>query len=299
MKQLHHPLARLRAEEPHATLDAELARSPLERLTVRPFARDHQMHVAAHDRLQRAVERFLGRQTPGERDRGAIEPQLALQLLAITQAADDRHWIRQHRKAFRCDTPRDGKLAEICARREHVRRVAKLDVARKAQRCDDRTTARTLELVHVSLDVAAAVRTLESRVGCQLDDVRPARDDRAERAAPEHPGRVDDVILARAIVDERRPPEVTNALPALTRDGSHGIRALRGRRVRRRHDFDAVTAGVQEVRDVRRVARGTTDIRRPDARDDQDVHATAGSIGPADESGSRSSFTHRTTQQRQ
>ena len=79
----------------------------------------------------------------------------------------------------------------------------------------------------------------------------------------------------------------------------HGVRALRGRRVRRRHDFDAVSAGVQEVRDVGRVARGTSDVGRPDARDDQDVHATAGSIGPAEESCSRSSFTHRTTQQRQ
>ena len=55
----------------------------------------------------------------------------------------------------------------------------------------------------------------------------------------------------------------------------------------------------QPGRELGRMRRRPTDVGRPDARDDQDVHATAGSIGPADESCSRSSFTHRTTQQRQ
>src|SRR5581483_7035988 len=90
-----------------------------------------------------------------------------------------------------------------------------------------------------------------------------------------HPGRVDDVGLPPRAVDEPRGEEVPYSGRVPPRHPVDGVRPrLRGR-VRGRDDVNGVAAPVQEVGELRRVARGPTDVRRPDPRDDHDLHEVA------------------------
>ena len=90
-----------------------------------------------------------------------------------------------------------------------MRRTAQLEIAREAQRRDHRSRAQALEFVDVAGDETSATRTLEGGIGGHLHAGRSPRNRRPERTPPEHSGRVHDVRLARPVMDERRPADVS------------------------------------------------------------------------------------------
>src|SRR5207302_7715426 len=87
-----------------------------------------------------------------------------------------------------------------------------------------------------------AARPLERGIRGQLDDERLPSESRTERAAPEHPGRVDDVALACPVVDERGAAVVADAGRETARYRAQRIRARLRRCVGRRHDLDRMAA---------------------------------------------------------
>ena len=84
-------LARLCADERHAVADSQLAGSRLERFALGALAGDHELHSArACDRLERAAERLLRRQTPGEGERRAVQAESSAKLFPLTELAAGR-----------------------------------------------------------------------------------------------------------------------------------------------------------------------------------------------------------------
>src|SRR5207237_7885682 len=118
----------------------------------------------------------------------------------------------------------EDELAQVARGRDHVRRPARVEVAQDAQR--QRREARLpLELFERAAPETPAARPLERGIRGQLDDERLPSESRTERAAPEHPGRVDDVVLACPVVDERGAAVVADARRETARYRAQRIRA--------------------------------------------------------------------------
>ena len=126
---------------------------------------------------------FCAVKLAGECERGAVQTELAPQLVALGAASDSEGaGFGSTRHPLGRDAPADGELAEIRARREDVRRMPQLDVTREPQTArTPRPPPRWNSSTSPSTQ-AAATRALERGIGGQLHDVRLARDARAERA---------------------------------------------------------------------------------------------------------------------
>src|SRR5262249_18040629 len=143
-EELYDTLPRLRSDELDAVGDAELARAPLERRTIRAFACDDETHtVGARNGLERAIERLLRGQPACERERVSVSSH-------IWKLAERRHRVRQHADALARDAPRQSERTQIGARREHVGRTAQLDVAREPEQPARRAAAPPLALLPVA-----------------------------------------------------------------------------------------------------------------------------------------------------
>ena len=123
-----------------------------------------------------------------------------------------------------------------------MRRVSELHVAREAEQPHCPTAALALELVDVPIDDAAPAGTLERGISRQLDHVWATREPCAERAAPEHARRVDDVRARGPPRDLEAGAHVNGSLRQRAANPANRIHL--GRRVGARgdHDLDAVTA---------------------------------------------------------
>jgi hypothetical protein len=233
--------------------------------------------MRARDRLERATERLLCGQATGKRQRRTVQTECPSELVPRTELA--HHWrrIRKNADAVRSDTPPERELAQVRTGCEHVRGVAQLDVAREPQERCCRAAALLLEFVDVAPDEASAARSFECRIGGELHDVGLPRHRRPHSTAAEHAGRVNNVHLARAVVNERRAAIVSDAHAMVPRHRTHRVRT-RGRRcVRSRDDLDLVSATLQELRDIGRMARRPAHVRWPDPGDDQHPHGRTAS----------------------
>ena len=204
---------------------------------------------------------FCAVQPSGERERRAVELELAAQLFPRPERRHGRRGVREHRHAPGRNTPGHDELAQVRTRREDVRGPPQLRVAGDTERANRDIAARVLEFVHVATDEAPPPRALERGVGGQLHDVRPPRRRRARRTAPEHAGRVDDVGPPCATRDLGRRPHVDHPLGQRPGDPVHGILLRCGRNPRSRHDLDLVPVRAQERGHVGRMARRAADVR--------------------------------------
>src|SRR5207249_3185654 len=147
---------RLRAEEVNPFADPELEGSVLERLAVRPLTCDHQLDpVRCRDGLEGAAERLLRGEAPGERERGAVQPEGAAEIFARRQTRNVGRGVRQNADAISRDSPRKRELAEVCAGREDMCSTTQLEVARLAQQRNHCTAPAALKVVHIARDKAA------------------------------------------------------------------------------------------------------------------------------------------------
>jgi hypothetical protein len=157
--------------------------------------------------------------------------------------------------------------------------MPELDVTREPQQRNRRAAAPMLKLVDVAFDEASAARSFECRIGRELHDVGLACHSRPHSAAAKHPGCVNDVHLARLVMNEPCAAKVPNADAMVPRHRMNRIRPRGRRRVCRRHDLDLVAAIAQELRDVGRVARRPADVGGPDPGNDQHFHGSKTASG--------------------
>ena len=120
-----------------------------------------------------------------------------------------RSRVRQQGDALGGDAPRDHEVAHERARAHDVRRACHRSVARRAQEPGERPAAARLEVAHLTRDEPAPAGPLERRIGGQLEHERCARQERAERRAPEHAGRIDHVRPAGPRGDQPQRSEMT------------------------------------------------------------------------------------------
>ena len=158
-----------------------------------------------------------------------------------------------------------------------MRGVPQLGIAREPQQRNRRSATLSLEVIDVARDDAAATRSFEGRIRGELHDVGLACQSRSRGAAAEHTGRVDDVRLARALSNERCAANMPNPDAVVPRDGADRIRTRRRRGISSRDDLHLVSTAAQELRNVGRMARGPTDVRRPDAGHDHHSHGSTAS----------------------
>ena len=243
------------------------------------------------ERLERDAERLLRPEPAGEaRATSPVEPELGAKLARATAAAGSAGAGFGSTETRSGSSPqRERDVAQVRARAEDVPRAAQRRVPRRAQEPRPHAAADALELVERPGVAAAARRALEHLVGDELHDERPAREARADRGAPDHARRVDDVGAARGRANEQRGPHVPQR--RATRRPVHGIRPRRRLRVGRRHDLDRVSALGEEVRERGRMARRAAGIGRPDPGDDDDPHGW--SAAPPGRSDARTSARRR------
>ena len=120
-QQVEHALARLGAEEAHASVEAELGRAPLQPHALLPVARDDERDALEwRQRLERDAERLRGRQPSGEHERRAGEAELGAERLGIAQRRQLGRRVREHRDARRIESPAEDDPPQELARREDV-----------------------------------------------------------------------------------------------------------------------------------------------------------------------------------
>src|SRR5262249_41387566 len=118
------------------------------------------------------------------------------------------------------------------------------------------------------------------------------RNRRPGAAAPQHPGRVDDVCVTRGALDPRRGQGVTDADRQLPRGPANGVRLPLRSGARHRHGLGPVAAREQEAAELRRVRRWAAPGGRPHTGDDDDLQRPTASAGLAG-GGSASSWPRR------
>ena len=171
-----------------------------------------------------------------------------------------------------------GDRGKIGARDDDRAGAAQRLRARPLQRLD-LAPAGLLELLECPVEETVAARTLVGRVGDELRHERRPRHRGGEARGGVRRGRVDEICRPRParcsrVRGARSAPESGDARETTTT--SHG----RHRRlaVAHRDDDDLVSALDEEPRELRPVCRGSTDIRRPDAREEDDAHERDGAV---------------------
>src|SRR5207247_4640645 len=155
-EELDDPAARLRAEEANASIQAEIARLLLERLTIGPLARDDEADpLDRGERLERAPERLLGGEPARERERRAVQAELAAEDVARLEVANLRRRVRQDADSIVRHSPRQHEVAQVRAGTEDVRRVAQLEVPRAPEQPRRRAAAAGLKVLDVTFDETA------------------------------------------------------------------------------------------------------------------------------------------------
>jgi hypothetical protein len=280
VEELEHALTRLRAQEAGTLLEAEAPYALVEQRPLRPVSREQQRDaVESGERLERDAERLLGAQTAAEGERGTVHPEGRPQLLARRQPGDDRRRVRDHAHALGRQTPPDRELPQERARAEHVGCPAQPQPSPPDDGADAQAAAAPLELGQVAVEPPPSDGPLVRRVARDLDNERTARESSSERSPRRHARRVDDIAHRCAPGDQQRDKSVTDPDRPAPRGPAHLIGLFRRRRVRGHHYLHSMAASVQKLRELGRMARRASHVRRPDPGHDENVQCVTASRG--------------------
>ncbi len=208
-EEAEHRLTRNAPEEADAPVEPELAHAALEGGALRPVAGDDERHVRSpRERLQRHAERLLRPEPTGEDEHVPVQLELLAQLLARRHGRNLGGRVRKDRDPRGIEPPAEGDVTEVPARAEDVSSASQRGVPRHPQEARAHSSALSLELVQRAGVPPAPRRAFEHLVGDELHDERPTRQPRADRGAPDHARRVDDVGTVCGLAHELRGPHV-------------------------------------------------------------------------------------------
>src|SRR5581483_9709341 len=264
-ERVEHRLARLRAAERDAPVQAGVVRAAFERSALGPVADHDEPRVRnPRDGVDRNADRLLARQAAGVDERVRLGRDGGRGHVG-RRVRDDEH-------ARRIGHEPASDAGEVLARDDDRARPTEGQRPRPAERNEVRRRG-ALEALERAVEEAVPVCALVGGVGHELRDERRARRRRRGGRGRVRRRGVDHVGAACAHRAARGEQRVAHGKRVPARDGLDRAGSLGRLRVGHRHDAGRVPACHEKPREVGAVGRRTADVGRPDTGKQEDVHA--------------------------